>query len=126
MHHNHLEDLVKHKLLGSTLPASLSVGQERNQRICTANKFPGNAVTRGGGGVGAAHNTTLKTINTMVILNLLCIIILGREMALSLIKLWPSYIFLFGWYVEAWKRGCSRVHRFVACLGWKRLKALLA
>lgn len=69
--------------------------------------------------LGASQNTALKTINTVVILNLFCIIILGREMAQSLTKWWLSCIFLFGRYVGAWKRGCSSVHGFAACLGWK-------
>lgn len=42
-HENHLEGLLKHKLLGSTPRISDIVGQEWDPRIYISNKFPGDA-----------------------------------------------------------------------------------
>lgn len=113
VHNNHLKDLVKHKLLGSTLPISPSVDLGRSQRIYIINKLSGN------GNTGGSWNTSSKIINIMVLLNVLCITIPEREMAQSLIKWWPSCIFLFRCYVGTWTKGYSLVHRCMACLGWK-------
>lgn len=42
-HENHLEGLLKHKLLGSTPRISDIVSQEWDPRIYISNKFPGDA-----------------------------------------------------------------------------------
>lgn len=41
VHQNHLEDLLKHRLLGPTSPVSDSVGRGAGLRICNPSKFPG-------------------------------------------------------------------------------------